>query len=156
LKEFGYSLPKAENLRPSNLNHILKLSADRPDKDLIHTILLRTQSQAVYSPENIGHFGLALEKYAHFTSPIRRYADLLVHRSLARACKLGDGGLTDHETAELADMAEHISTTERRSMMGRARCHGQVYRQVPQRECGQGVCGAYFQRHAFRAFRIAG
>ena len=117
LKEFGYSLPKAENLRPSNLNHILKLSADRPDKDLIHTILLRTQSQAVYSPENIGHFGLALEKYAHFTSPIRRYADLLVHRSLARACKLGDGGLTDHETAELADMAEHISTTERRSMM---------------------------------------
>ncbi len=117
LKEFGYSLPKSDQLRPANINHILKLSAEREDKALIHTILLRTQSQAVYSPDNIGHFGLALEKYAHFTSPIRRYADLLVHRSLVRAYGLGEGGLTDQETQELAEISQHISTTERRSML---------------------------------------
>lgn len=117
LKELGYSLPKADDLQPKNLNHILKLSADKPDKELIHTLLLRTQSQAVYSPDNIGHFGLALEKYAHFTSPIRRYADLVVHRSLVRSHGLGAGGLEDSEAESLAEIAEHISQTERRSML---------------------------------------
>lgn len=117
LKELGYSLPKSDQLQAQNINHILKLSAEREDKALIHTILLRTQSQAIYSPNNLGHFGLALEKYAHFTSPIRRYADLLVHRSLVRAYGLGEGGLTDQETEELVSISEHISTTERRSML---------------------------------------
>ncbi len=117
LKEFGYSLPKGDELKPANINHILKLSADNEDKLLIHTILLRTQSQAIYSPDNLGHFGLALEKYAHFTSPIRRYADLLVHRSLVKAYKLGPGGMADDEAADLHAIAEHISVTERRSMM---------------------------------------
>ncbi len=117
LKEFGYSLPKSDHLQPKNLNHILKLSAENEDKNLIHTVLLRTQSQAVYSPDNIGHFGLALEKYAHFTSPIRRYADLLVHRSLTRAYNLGEGKLTDQERDNLSDICQHISGTERRSMM---------------------------------------
>jgi ribonuclease R len=117
LKELGYSLPKAEDLKPKNLNHILKLSADKPDKELIHTLLLRTQSQAIYSPDNLGHFGLALEKYAHFTSPIRRYADLMVHRSLVRSHGLGAGGLEDGEMESLSEIAEHISQTERRSML---------------------------------------
>ena len=117
LKELGYSLPKAEHLQPKNINHILQLSADKPDKELIHTLLLRTQSQAIYSPDNIGHFGLALEKYAHFTSPIRRYADLVVHRSLVRAFGLGAGGLEDAEKETLHEIAEHISQTERRSML---------------------------------------
>jgi ribonuclease R len=117
LKEFGYSLPKGDHIQPRNFNHILKLSAENEDKALIHTVLLRTQSQAVYSPDNIGHFGLALEKYAHFTSPIRRYADLLVHRSLARAWKLGEGQLTDNEAESLDEICGHISTTERRSML---------------------------------------
>jgi ribonuclease R len=117
LKELGYSLPKTDQLKPGNINHILTLSARRDDKDLVHTMLLRTQSPAVYSPDNLGHFGLALEKYAHFTSPIRRYADLVVHRSLVRAYHLGAGGLSDKETAELHDVAEHISVTERRSML---------------------------------------
>lgn len=117
LKEFGYSLPKGDHIQPKNFNHILKLSAENEDKALIHTVLLRTQSQAVYSPDNIGHFGLALEKYAHFTSPIRRYADLLVHRSLARAYKLGEGQLSDGETDALAEICTHISATERRSML---------------------------------------
>ena len=117
LKDMGYSLPKAEHLQAKNFNHILKLSAERPDKELVHTVLLRTQSQAIYSPDNNGHFGLALEKYAHFTSPIRRYADLIVHRSLVKSHKLGDGGLTDDETEALDEIAQHISSTERRSML---------------------------------------
>ena len=117
LKELGYSLPKSDHLQPKNINHILKLSSEREDKQLIHTILLRTQSPAVYSPDNLGHFGLALEKYAHFTSPIRRYADLLVHRSLVRAYGLGEGPLTDHEAQELVEISAHISATERRSML---------------------------------------
>jgi ribonuclease R len=117
LKEMGYSLPKAEHLQPKNINHILQLSSDKPDKELIHTLLLRTQSQAIYSPDNLGHFGLALEKYAHFTSPIRRYADLVVHRALVRAYGLGAGGLEDSEKETLHEIAEHISQTERRSML---------------------------------------
>ncbi len=117
LKEMGYSLPKAEHLKPKNINHILQISSDKPDKELIHTLLLRTQSQAVYSPDNIGHFGLALEKYAHFTSPIRRYADLIVHRALVRTYGLGAGMLEDFEQETLSEIAEHISQTERRSML---------------------------------------
>ena len=117
LKEMGYSLPKSDHLHPKNINHILKLSTEKGDAALIHTILLRTQSQAVYHPDNIGHFGLALEKYAHFTSPIRRYADLIVHRSLVKAHRLGEGGLLEEEGRNLHETAEHISTTERRSML---------------------------------------
>lgn len=117
LKELGYSLPKSDQLHPRNINHILHLSAAREDKNLVHTMLLRTQSQAVYAPDNIGHFGLALEKYAHFTSPIRRYADLVVHRSLVHAFGLGAGGLTEDDAQGLDDIAEHITVTERRSML---------------------------------------
>jgi ribonuclease R len=117
LKEMGYSLPKSDELHPKNINNLLKLSTERGEAGLVHTMLLRTQSQAIYSPDNNGHFGLALEKYAHFTSPIRRYADLIVHRSLVSANKLGPGGLSDREREELFDISEHISQTERRSML---------------------------------------
>jgi len=79
-------------------------------------VVLRTQAQAEYSPENIGHFGLNLRRYAHFTSPIRRYADLLVHRALVRALKLGAGGLPDGAENELPVIAAQISAAERRAM----------------------------------------
>jgi ribonuclease R len=82
----------------------------------LNEVTLRTQAQAVYAPDNVGHFGLNLAKYAHFTSPIRRYADLVVHRALIRALKLGEGGLTDNEMARVGETAEHISMTERRAM----------------------------------------
>ena len=85
---------------------------------MVNELVLRSQSQARYSPENLGHFGLALERYAHFTSPIRRYADLLVHRGLISALKLGSGGLIDEDgdlTADLEDLGDHISATERRA-----------------------------------------
>jgi ribonuclease R len=78
--------------------------------------ILRTQTQAYYSPDNKGHFGLSLGSYAHFTSPIRRYADLVVHRALVAAYKLGDGGLTEADAAAMARTADHVSMTERRAM----------------------------------------
>jgi ribonuclease R len=79
-------------------------------------VVLRSQSQAEYSPNNFGHFGLNLRRYAHFTSPIRRYADLVVHRALIRALDMGAGGLTDSEMSELEEVATAISDTERRAM----------------------------------------
>jgi ribonuclease R len=78
--------------------------------------LLRTQMQARYAPERLGHFGLALPTYAHFTSPIRRYADLLVHRALISAYKLGDGGLPPREEEKFEQIGEQISMLERRAM----------------------------------------
>ncbi len=97
------------------MNHLLTKAKDHEYSHLISETILRTQSQANYSPDNIGHFGLALQKYAHFTSPIRRYADLVVHRSLIRSYGLGDGGLDDGELARILETADHISTTERAS-----------------------------------------
>ena len=80
-------------------------------------MVLRSQAQAEYSAENFGHFGLNLRRYAHFTSPIRRYADLIVHRALIRARKLGSDGLADTtDTPALAEIAANISATERRAM----------------------------------------
>ena len=97
------------------LTQILENAAGGPHAQVVNEVMLRSQAQAVYSPDNIGHFGLALAKYAHFTSPIRRYADLVVHRGLIRSCKLGPDGLRDDEIQRLPEIGEHISTTERRS-----------------------------------------
>ncbi len=115
LESFGLTLPKTGVAKPAQINQILKKAGETEYSPLISTVILRTQSQAIYHPDNIGHFGLALRKYAHFTSPIRRYADLLVHRSLIRAYGLGDGGLSEEEAVTLEERAEHISTTERNS-----------------------------------------
>jgi ribonuclease R len=81
---------------------------------MINSLVLRAQSQAVYSPENLGHFGLALSRYAHFTSPIRRYADLLVHRALIAAYGFGDDGIP-REVQGFKETGDHISATERRA-----------------------------------------
>lgn len=117
IESFGLSLPKGENVKPGKINHVLAKAAEMPFSHLISQVILRSQSQAVYTTDNIGHFGLGLTKYAHFTSPIRRYADLLVHRSLVNAHGLpGGGGLSEGEEARLEEIAQHISTTERTSM----------------------------------------
>ncbi|SEQ00065.1 RNAse R [Faunimonas pinastri] len=110
------SLPKAGNIRPSQLNNILGRVEETPNAILVNEVMLRSQSQAVYSIENIGHFGLNLRRYAHFTSPIRRYADLLVHRSLISALGLGEGGLRAADEKALDNIAGEISTAERRAM----------------------------------------
>ena len=115
LGAFDIALPQGDRLHPRDFAHVLDLVADRPEARLVHETVLRSQSQAAYAPENIGHFGLALARYAHFTSPIRRYADLLVHRALVRGLKLGDDGLQETEAARFPDTGEHITQTERRA-----------------------------------------
>ncbi len=117
LRQFDVSLPAGNQIHPRDLDHVLKTVAGTEHAQMINEVVLRSQSQAAYSPENIGHFGLALGKYAHFTSPIRRYADLLVHRALISGLKLGDGGLTAEEMARFPDTAEHITATERRAAL---------------------------------------
>ncbi|PWR18456.1 ribonuclease R [Zavarzinia aquatilis] len=116
LRTIDIKLAKGQVLKPRQFNGILARTAEGPHARAVAEIVLRSQAQAVYTPENIGHFGLALRRYAHFTSPIRRYADILVHRALIRGCKLGDGGLSDDEVPLFEETAEHISTTERRAM----------------------------------------
>ncbi|MBI1206226.1 MAG: ribonuclease R [Azospirillum sp.] len=115
LDSLGLGSPKGQVVKPSQFAQILKKTAGTPEYPLINEVILRTQAQAVYSPDNLGHFGLALRRYAHFTSPIRRYADLVVHRALIRAHRLGPGGLDDDGAARLTETAQHISITERRA-----------------------------------------
>ncbi len=115
LKTLDISLPPSPSLHPRDLDRVLRRAADTPEAPLINEVMLRSQSQAAYSPDNIGHFGLALSRYAHFTSPIRRYADLLVHRSLIAALKLGRDGLPAGSVDALEETAEQITMTERRA-----------------------------------------
>ena len=116
LKSIEMSLPKGGNLRPSHFNNILGRATGSEHGPLLNEVVLRTQAQAEYSPENIGHFGLNLRRYAHFTSPIRRYADLIVHRALVRSLALGAGGLPEGIEARLPEIAAQISAAERRAM----------------------------------------
>jgi ribonuclease R len=116
LQSLGYQLAPGGAVRPGSFNQILKRAGERDEKEMISEVVLRSQKQAIYSPENAGHFGLNLARYAHFTSPIRRYADLTVHRALVTACKLGAGGQTEKEAASLAAIAEKLSDAERRAM----------------------------------------
>ncbi len=117
LRGFDISLPPGDQIHPRDLDRVLKRVAGTEHAPLVNEVVLRSQSQAAYSPDNIGHFGLALPRYAHFTSPIRRYADLLVHRALIAGLKLGPGGLDAAEAARFADAAEHITATERRAQL---------------------------------------
>jgi len=116
LKTIGMSFAKGQVMKPGVFNRILGRAKGTPHEEVLNDVTLRTQAQAVYAPDNLGHFGLNLARYAHFTSPIRRYADLVVHRALIRALKLGENGLTDSEASKLGETADHISMTERRAM----------------------------------------
>ena len=116
LKTLDLSFAKGTTIRPHHFNEILKGAKETEYSQLISDVVLRSQSQAVYSPDNQGHFGLHLRRYAHFTSPIRRYADLIVHRALIRALGFGDDGLSDNQAETLSEIAENISNFERRAM----------------------------------------
>jgi ribonuclease R len=116
LSTLGLKFPKTGQIRPAQFNRILAETRASPAAELVGEMILRSQAQAEYSAGNFGHFGLNLRRYAHFTSPIRRYADLIVHRALIRALGLGNDGLTDGEIPMLETIAEAISGTERRAM----------------------------------------
>lgn len=113
----GLVMAKGQVLQTKHLNKLLKQAADTPESELINMSTLRAMTQAYYSPVNFGHFGLALKNYAHFTSPIRRYSDLVVHRSLVSSHGWGQDGLSPQDVERLDETAKHISETERRSMM---------------------------------------
>ena len=106
LGTLGIKAGKIGKLRNDDINAVLDKVRGSPRANMVNELILRTQSQARYSPENLGHFGLALEKYAHFTSPIRRYADLLVHRGLISALRLGNDGLLDENGDISCDMED--------------------------------------------------
>jgi ribonuclease R len=116
LETFGVAFALGQVVRPSTFNHILERIGDAEFRPQVMEQVLRTQTQAYYAPTNTGHFGLALGSYAHFTSPIRRYADLLVHRSLVSALGLGEGGLSSEEAESMTRIGEAISAAERRAM----------------------------------------
>jgi len=116
LATFGIEFALGQVVKPGTLNRIIERVGDGDGREEIMEQLLRTQMQARYGPEQLGHFGLALATYAHFTSPIRRYADLLVHRSLVSAYRLGDGGLPPGEEERFEQIGEQISMLERRAM----------------------------------------
>ena len=112
----GFTLAKGQVLHTAHLNRLLNEAAGSDDAELINISTLRSMTQAYYGPAHIGHFGLALRSYAHFTSPIRRYADLIVHRALITAHGWGKDGLTPEDMETLEQTGTHISDTERRSM----------------------------------------
>jgi ribonuclease R len=116
LKTFGVEFALGQVVRPSSFNRIIERVGEADFKPQVMEQILRSQTQAYYSPANTGHFGLALGSYAHFTSPIRRYADLVVHRSLVAAYGLGEGGLTGAEAEAMEVTGELISQLERRAM----------------------------------------
>jgi len=116
LATFGMEFALGQVIRPETFNRVIGRIEDEHARPQIMEAVLRSQTQAYYAPKNQGHFGLALGSYAHFTSPIRRYADLLVHRSLVDAYGLGAGGLTRGEAEQMDALGERISQAERRAM----------------------------------------
>ena len=115
LREYKLKLPPADEVQPCDFAALLQRVADRPDAELFRSVLLRSQSLASYQPANHGHFGLALAAYAHFTSPIRRYPDLLVHRAIRYALAGGTPAAYLYTESKMATMAAHCSRTERRA-----------------------------------------
>ncbi len=123
ISECGFSLPAGEIKSAAAFKDVIQKAAQTTHGDTIIKAILRVQAKATYDTQNAGHFGLALKRYAHFTSPIRRYADLLVHRSLADAFNMGQGALDSTQKTHLPDMAKHITETEVRSAKAERSAH---------------------------------
>ncbi len=116
LKTVDLSLPLGQVIKPKHFNDLLRDVKGKDYQNLVNDVVLRSQAQAIYSPANKGHFGLALRRYAHFTSPIRRYADLIVHRALVTGLGFGEDGLSTEDISRLDETADMISDAERRAM----------------------------------------
>ena len=116
LAPLGIKVSMGQVVKPHLFQRIVSQASGKPDMAVVSMAVLRSQAQAEYNPYNIGHFGLALRRYAHFTSPIRRYSDLLVHRSLIAAYGLGDDGLVPEDGDRFPELGKHISFTERRAI----------------------------------------
>ena len=110
MKEFGFTLEGGDTPHAKDYSKLLNRIKGRPDEQLLQTVLLRSMQQAVYSPDNVGHFGLAYESYTHFTSPIRRYPDLLVHRAIKAVLEN-----KKYKAGDWAELGMHCSLTERRA-----------------------------------------
>ncbi|MEW8523540.1 MAG: ribonuclease R [Candidatus Thiodiazotropha endolucinida] len=115
LGELGLSLPGGKKPKASDYAILLEQIKERADRHLIQTVLLRSLSQALYSSDNVGHFGLSYQAYTHFTSPIRRYPDLIVHRAIKHAINQGSADDFEYTKAELQALGEHCSSTERKA-----------------------------------------
>ncbi len=115
LSEVGVKLAGGAEPEARHFAALIKRTADRADGELIQTVLLRSLAQAAYSPRNVGHFGLSLESYAHFTSPIRRYPDLLVHRAIKHLIEKRSPDTFDYDADAMAGLGAHTSMTERRA-----------------------------------------
>ncbi len=113
----GLQLAKGQVLKTMHLNKLLNAAAGTEDAEVINMTVLRSMTQAYYGTQNMGHFGLNLRRYAHFTSPIRRYADLIVHRALIQAHGWDDDGILPEDADQMQETGEWISQTERRSML---------------------------------------
>ena len=116
LATFGIEFAMGQVIKSGTFNRVIERVGEADGREEIMEQLLRTQMQARYGPERLGHFGLALATYAHFTSPIRRYADLLVHRALVKSYRLGEGGLPPGDEERFEQIGEQISMLERRAM----------------------------------------
>ena len=145
LRPMGIKVNLGQTLLPHLFNGLMGQALEGPHAPSVSEAVLRTQSQAIYTIDNIGHFGLNLGRYAHFTSPIRRYADLTVHRALIAALKLGDDGQSEQEAEQLDAIAEAISQTERKAM-------------IAERSAGERYMAAHMSTHIGDSFtgRIAG
>ena len=139
LKEFALRLPPWGKVRPKDFRNLLEKIRERPDAALLESVILRSQSLAVYAPDNIGHFGLALEAYAHFTSPIRRYPDLLVHRAIKHALRGGKPETYDYSAHDMATLALQCSERSRRA-------------DEAQREVDERYRAAWMESHVGKAF----
>ena len=115
LQGLGLKLPSPSQVRPRDLSRVIESVAGRPEAELIETVILKSMSRAHYQPRNIGHFGLALPSYSHFTSPIRRYPDLLIHRAIKQLLRHGKAQGFRYALPEMEQLGEHCSRAERRA-----------------------------------------